>query len=72
MTWKKEVEELEYRSRLIKEMGGKENIEKHHKRGKLTARERIEKFADKDSFNEIMPLVGDTSYDGEKIKKYLT
>lgn len=71
MTWKKEVEELEYRSRLIKEMGGKENIEKHHKRGKLTARERIEKFADKDSFNEIMPLVGDTSYDGEKIKNIL-
>lgn len=33
--------------------GGKEKIEAQHKAGKLTARERIEIFFDKDTFNEI-------------------
>jgi acetyl-CoA carboxylase carboxyltransferase component len=38
----------------VKQGGGKESIERHHKRGKLTARERVEKLIDpKSHFLEI-------------------
>ena len=37
--------------------GGKDRIEKRHKQGKLTARERIELLLDKNSFEEIDMLV---------------
>ncbi len=45
------------------EGGGKERIEAQHKKGKLTARERIELLLDKGSFNEIDMLVHHHSYD---------
>ena len=37
--------------------GGKERIEEQHKRGKLTARERIEQLLDPNSFVELDPFV---------------
>ena len=43
--------------------GGKKRIEKHHSKGKLTARERIAYLLDKDADNiEIGALVGDDMY----------
>jgi len=44
--------DLQERRTKIEGMGGKENVEKQQKRGKLTARERIEKLLDKESFCE--------------------
>lgn len=38
-------------------MGGLKNIEKHHSRGKLTARERIDLIFDPETFSEIDTLV---------------
>jgi len=39
--------------------GGEKNVERHHKRGKLLARERIELLVDEDSpFLELCPLAG--------------
>ncbi len=49
----KELKELYERLKEAKELGGKENIKKHHERGKMTVYERIEKLVDKDSFYEI-------------------
>ena len=63
MTWEKELSELKARRRLVENMGGATNIKKHHDRGKLTARERISQFVDINSFDEIMPLVGDSDYE---------
>ncbi|MBW1709509.1 MAG: propionyl-CoA carboxylase [Deltaproteobacteria bacterium] len=40
--------------------GGIEHIERQHRRGKLTARERIEKFIDPGTFNEMGSCVGTT------------
>ena len=37
----------------IKEMGGRESVERQKKRGKLTARERIDQLVDKGTFREI-------------------
>jgi len=41
--------------------GGVEHIERQHRRGKLTARERIEVLVDPGSFSEIGSFVGTTS-----------
>lgn len=43
--------------------GGEKKIEEQHKKGKLTARERLELLLDKESFQEIGALVEHRSYD---------
>lgn len=51
---------------LLKLGGGPEKIEKIHKQGKLTARERIDLLLDEDSFSqEIGLLVAYDQYDGQ-------
>jgi len=50
---KKLLAELQKRRQKVEEMGGSENVEKQRKRGKLTARERIEKLLDEGTFCEI-------------------
>ena len=57
-----ELRELEAKLHLG---GGAERVEKQHKQGKLTARERIDLLLDKDSFSqEIGLLVAYDQYDG--------
>lgn len=63
MSWKPEVEEIIRRKDLAKEMGGSENVARQHKGGKLTARERIQKIVDPESFKEIGMLTGAAKYD---------
>ncbi len=62
----KEVRALRERSKLG---GGAEAIEKQHKSGKLTARERLEKLLDPGSFVEIDQFVVHRCYDFEMNKK---
>ena len=45
--------ELQERRQKIEQMGGREAVEKQKKRGKLTARERIDRLLDKGTFCEI-------------------
>ena len=45
--------QLHDRSQTIKEMGGAASLERQKKRGKLTARERIDQLLDKGTFREI-------------------
>src|SRR5438046_4420293 len=47
------LDKLEARRARAREGGGKARVEAQHKRGKLTARERIELLLDKDSFEEF-------------------
>jgi len=49
----KQLAELEERRAKIKEMGGRESVEKQGKKGKLTARERIDRLLDEGTFREI-------------------
>jgi methylmalonyl-CoA decarboxylase subunit alpha len=51
------INELQQIKRKIETGGGKSNIEKQHKKGKQTARERIEKLFDKGSFVEFDTFV---------------
>jgi len=48
----KKVEELKQRRTRVMLGGGPDKIDKQHKAGKLTARERIEELVDADSFEE--------------------
>jgi acetyl-CoA carboxylase carboxyltransferase component len=61
MSWKPEVEEIERRREVARQMGGEERIRRQHERGKLTARERIDRLLDPGSFEEIGVLADHTS-----------
>jgi acetyl-CoA carboxylase carboxyltransferase component len=53
MPFKKELEELSRRKARAREMGGVDKIKKQHARGRWTARERIDRLLDPDSFLEV-------------------
>lgn len=57
------LKELERRREIARMGGGKEKIEAQHKKGKLTARERIEVFLDEGSFEEFDMYVEHRSTD---------
>ena len=63
MSWINEVEEIARRRELRLGMGGPEGIERQHKRGKLTVRERLDRFVDPGGFQEFHSLSGTGSYD---------
>ncbi|MEP5978485.1 MAG: acyl-CoA carboxylase subunit beta [Nitratireductor sp.] len=55
--------ELERRRSIARQGGGRERIDAQHKRGKLTARERIDIFLDEGSFEEFDMFVEHRSTD---------
>ncbi len=63
MTWEPEVEELRRRMELARAMGGPENVERQHRAGRLTVRERIQRLLDPGTFHETGALAGLASYD---------
>jgi len=50
---KRQIAELSERKDQIKKMGGEKRVETQKKKGKLTARERIDLLLDKETFREI-------------------
>lgn len=57
-------EELRARCQRVAEGGGPAQVERHKSRGKLTARERLERILDSgSSFMEIAPLAAEEMYD---------
>jgi len=70
MSWQDEVDELEHRRALARQMGGPEGIARQHERGKLTVRERIERLVDPRSFREFMGLVGDGRYEHGRLSSF--
>lgn len=63
MSWQDVLDELALRRERVARMGGPEKIERQHAAGKLTARERIARFLDSDSFHEIGSVTGTAIYD---------
>lgn len=55
-TWEAAAQQLEERRQRAMGMGGPAKIERQHKQGKLTARERIDRFVDGGTFKEIGTL----------------
>ncbi len=61
---KQQLYQLKEKSKKTRLGGGEKKIEKHHKKGKLTARERIDYLTDdKSEFLEIGLLAGDGMYE---------
>lgn len=67
----KKILELRQLKEKAKVGGGKERIEKQHKQGKLTARERIDLLLDEGSFVELDSLVVHRCYDFGMEKKLI-
>ena len=66
------LKELEKKNEEARLGGGKKRIESQHKKGKLTARERIHFLMDEGSFEEIGMLVSHRSFEfGMDKEKYL-
>ncbi len=60
------VEELRERESVVRAGGGPRSVDRHHSRGKLLARERIERMLDHDSpFLELSPLAANGMYGDE-------
>ncbi|MCX8056360.1 MAG: acyl-CoA carboxylase subunit beta [Ignavibacteria bacterium] len=51
------IEQLKQKNKIAEEGGGKKKIEEQHKKGKLTARERLEILLDEGSFVEVDKFV---------------
>jgi len=63
VSWQPEIDEIRRREAIAREMGGAANVERQHKAGRLTVRERIASLLDPDSFHEIGALAGKAVYD---------
>ena len=63
--WEPELDELRQRVALAKEMGGKDRVERQHKGGRLTVRERIDRMLDPGTFHEIGAIAGKATYDAD-------
>ena len=61
--WQSELDQLRQREHFAKEMGGTEKVDRQHREGKLTIRERVGRLVDPGSFNEIGSLTGLAEYD---------
>ena len=62
MTWKKEVKEIKKRETLSLNHGGKDSVKLQHKKGRKALRERLEFILDKDSFDEVGKIAGNSEY----------
>jgi acetyl-CoA carboxylase carboxyltransferase component len=63
--WDETLEDLDRRRQHAFGMGGPERLHKHHAKGKLDARARVERLLDPGTFREIGTLVGgDIAADG--------
>jgi len=58
MAWEKHVEDIEAKRRQAKALGGEESVARHHAKGRLTVRERIEALLDQGSFREVGGAAG--------------
>jgi acetyl-CoA carboxylase carboxyltransferase component len=57
MTTEEKIEELHEKREQARLGGGQERIDRQHEKGKMTARERVEKLVDPGSFRELDPFV---------------
>jgi acetyl-CoA carboxylase carboxyltransferase component len=65
--WLPEVDELRRRRRDAQALGGGQAVARHHERGRLTIRERIDGLVDNGSFSEVGTLAGQGRYEGARL-----
>jgi acetyl-CoA carboxylase carboxyltransferase component len=72
MTWQPEVDEIIRRRTAVEAMGGPEAVQRHHDRGLLTIRERIDGLVDAGSFLEMGRITGSVEYDEGGVAGHVT
>lgn len=65
MSWEKEADDIKKRRAMAKGHGGAEAVERHHAKGELTVRERIDGLIDPGSFQEQGEGAGKSDYDDD-------
>ncbi len=68
MTWQADIDELNRRADMAREMGGPDAVAFHKGRGKLTVRERLDLLADAGTFDETGVLAGKATYAGTELE----
>jgi acetyl-CoA carboxylase carboxyltransferase component len=63
VSWQPELDDLQRRRQLAKELGGADKVARHRAAGKLTVRERLDGLVDPGSFQEIGSIAGFPEYD---------
>ncbi len=63
--WQPELDDLHERQRQAREMGGPDKVERQHKGGRLTVRERIDALVDPGTFHELGSVAGKAQYDAD-------
>lgn len=63
--WDDDLAELARRRELAARMGGEERVDRQHRAGRLTVRERIDRLLDPGSWREIGALTGTAAYDDD-------
>ena len=63
MSWREKTEQIHARREAAKAQGGAESVAKHHAKGRLTVRERIDALIDPGTFDEIGRGAGDADLD---------
>src|SRR5512134_1409133 len=72
LLWQKKLEHLQELRRQARQGGGQKRIEAQHKKGKMTARERLDLLLDEGSFEELdMFVQHDTTHFGMERKRTL-
>jgi acetyl-CoA carboxylase carboxyltransferase component len=71
MSWRPEVEEIELRRNLAKQLGGEERIRRQHDEGKYTVRERIDRLTDPGSFTEYGSIAGTAVFENGEMTSYV-
>lgn len=64
MSWRKQVEDIERKRALARQLGGEDAVRRQHDKGHLTVRERIDTLLDQGSFQEIGSGAGAAERDG--------
>ena len=65
MSWQREVDEIHRRRGLARAQGGAEAIARHHAKGELTVRERVDALCDPGTFREHGAMAGSAWLDEE-------
>lgn len=65
MSWQREIDEIHRRRELARAQGGAEAIARHHAKGELTVRERVDALCDPGTFREHGPMAGSAYLDEE-------
>jgi acetyl-CoA carboxylase carboxyltransferase component len=63
VSWQDELDDLERRRVLARQMGGPEKVARHEAAGKLTVRARVDALLDAGSFREFGSIAGVAEYD---------